>query len=97
MTCHICASPTCLGECSTVVNKVIIDTPYESQSLVERLRNRARIRRNIPRAKDGGEDRISNDLEEAANKLEEQERIIKTLENRMQYLTEYGLVTNNLY
>lgn len=48
--------------------------PVSEQTLVERLRNRASIRRNIPRAKEGEVDRISNDLEEAANRIEELER-----------------------
>ena len=48
--------------------------PIEQQSLVYRLRKRAEIRRQISSRKsvqDGKPDRISDLLEEAANKIEE--------------------------
>jgi hypothetical protein len=41
------------------------------ETLIERLRKRARIRRSIPRSEP---DRISDILEEAANKIEELEK-----------------------
>lgn len=42
-----------------------------NDTLIERLRKRAEIRRKIPR---GESDRISDILEEAANRIEELER-----------------------
>ena len=52
-----------------------------NESLIERLRKRASIRRSIPR---GEPDRISDILEEAANKIEELENegLIKDLEKQ---------------
>jgi len=52
-----------------------IDKPYEEQTLIERLRNRALIRRNV-RAKD---DRIAELLEEAARVIEAQENELMEL------------------
>ena len=49
--------------------------------LTERLRKRASIRRSIPRAKDGQSDRISDILEEAADRidyLEEEVRQVRS-------------------
>ena len=48
--------------------------PVSEQSLVFRLRKRAEIRRQIPgrrSVEEGARDRISDLLEEAANKIEE--------------------------
>lgn len=50
-----------------------------SQDLIERLRKRAGIRRSITHRKsvqEGKPDRISDLLEEAANKIEELQKII---------------------
>lgn len=50
-----------------------IDKPYHEQTLVERLRNRAAIRRQIPSRKsvqEGKADRLADLLEEAANEIE---------------------------
>ena len=44
-----------------------------NESLVERLRKRAQIRRSIPR---GEPDRIADLLEEAAKRIEELEKIV---------------------
>lgn len=47
--------------------------PYEQQDLVFRLRERARIRRQIPSRKsvqEGKADRMADLLEEAANEIE---------------------------
>ena len=52
--------------------------------LVERLRKRAEIRRSIPR---GEPDRISDILEEAANRLEEYEAAMDT----SSYRTDEGI------
>lgn len=41
------------------------------QDIVENLRTRASIRRNIPRAKPGERDRIADLCEEAADEIEE--------------------------
>lgn len=68
MTCHICASPTCLGECEEFKT---IREPEDD--LVYRLRKRAEIRRQIPSRKsvqEGKPDRIADILEEAANEIE---------------------------
>lgn len=62
--------------------------PYEKQSLVFRLRERARIRRQIPTRKsvqDNEPDRLSDLLEEAANEIE---NLRSTLRMKIdQYLT----------
>lgn len=53
--------------------------PVEEQTLVERLRIRATIRRNIPGRKsvqEGREDRLANLLDEAADRLEQLEEEI---------------------
>lgn len=50
-----------------------IDKPYSEQTLVERLRNRAAIRRQIPdrrSVKEGKADRLADLLEEAADEIE---------------------------
>jgi vacuolar-type H+-ATPase subunit I/STV1 len=52
--------------------------PTDEQSLIFRLRKRAEIRRQIPTRKsvqEGTRDRIADLLEEAADKLEEYERV----------------------
>ena len=59
-----------------------IDKPYEEQTLVERLRNRALIRRNV-RAKD---DRIAELLEEAARVIVELENELIELKARVESL-----------
>ena len=56
--------------------------PVAEQSLVFRLRKRAEIRRQIPTRKsveEGKTDRIADLLEEAANKIEQQNEKIKDL------------------
>jgi hypothetical protein len=60
-------------------------TEEPKQTLVERLRIRASIRRNIPTRKsvqNGEPDRLADLLEEAANKIEE-------LENFYKYFVEF--------
>ena len=60
--------------------------PVSEQSLVFRLRKRAEIRRQIPGRKsveEGTPDRIADLLEEAATKLEEQEKRICELEGTL--------------
>ena len=50
-----------------------IDKPYADQTLVEKLRNRAKIRRQIPGRKsvqEGKADRLADLLEEAADEIE---------------------------
>jgi hypothetical protein len=54
--------------------------PVKEQSLVFRLRKRAEIRRQIPGRKsveEGAPDRIADILEEAANKIEDLERVVR--------------------
>jgi hypothetical protein len=70
MTCPVCAKHTCLDECldwsETKKNAAAND-------LVFRLKERARIRRQIPSRKsvqEGKPDRISDLLEEAAMFIE---------------------------
>jgi hypothetical protein len=56
--------------------------PVAEQSLVFRLRKRAEIRRQISSRKsvqEGAPDRIADLLEEAAQKIQEQEAIIKEI------------------
>lgn len=56
--------------------------PVSEQSLIFRLRKRAEIRRQIPGRKsveEGARDRIADLLEEAANKLEDQNRQLRDL------------------
>ncbi len=70
MTCMICAKHTCLGEC---MDKFFVPKDEEKDDLVFRLRERARIRRQIPTRKsvqEGKPDRIADLLEEAANYIE---------------------------
>lgn len=55
----------------------MINVPLNDQSLVDRLRIRAEIRRQIPSRKsvqEGKADRIADLLEEAAAKIEELEK-----------------------
>lgn len=49
---------------------VIKMKPYNEQTIIEKLRNRATIRRKIGRKADGKPDRIANECEEAANEIE---------------------------
>ena len=59
-----------------------INKPIEDQTLVERLRIRASIRRNNTERKsvqEGKPDRISDLLEEAADEIESLERYIEYL------------------
>jgi hypothetical protein len=54
--------------------------PFEEQTLSEKLRIRAHIRRNATNRKSVAEnspDRLSDLLEEAANRIDELEKIIK--------------------
>ena len=56
--------------------------PVSEQSLIFRLRKRAEIRRQIPGRKsvqEGARDRIADLLEEAANKIEDQNRQLQDL------------------
>ena len=56
--------------------------PYEKQSLIFRLRKRAEIRRQISTRKsvqEGKPDRLSDLLEEAANKIESLEDTIEQI------------------
>lgn len=47
-----------------------IDKPFEEQTIVEKLRNRAKIRRAIGRRPENKTDRIADLCEEAANHIE---------------------------
>ena len=54
--------------------------PVKEQSLVFRLRKRAEIRRQIPGRKsveEGAPDRIADLLEEAANEIEQLQRVVR--------------------
>jgi hypothetical protein len=51
------------------------DKPYEEQTLIERLWNRAAVRRGIGRG-NGERDRIADLLEDAALYIKEQELLI---------------------
>lgn len=54
--------------------------PVKEQSLVFRLRKRAEIRRQIPGRKsveEGAPDRIADLLEEAADKIEQLQRVVR--------------------
>lgn len=65
-----------------VSDKKEINKPIEEQTLVERLRIRASIRRNNTErksVKEGKPDRISDLLEEAADEIESLERHIEYL------------------
>ena len=62
--------------------------PIEEQTLVEKLRTRASIRRSIKDRKsvqEGKPDRIANLLEEAANRLESYEEHIALCESHIDY------------
>lgn len=62
--------------------------PIEDQTLVERLRIRANIRRNNTErksVKEGKPDRISDLLDEAANRLEAYEDYIALCESHIDY------------
>lgn len=55
-------------------------SPNEQLSLVQRLRLRAEIRRQIPTRKsvqNGEPDRIADLLEEAANEIEQQRKLLE--------------------
>ena len=63
--------------------------PIEEQTLVERLRTRASIRRNIKDRKsvqEGKPDRIADLLEEAANEIERKDDIINGLLEHIEML-----------
>ena len=65
-----------------------MNKPLEEQTLVERLRIRASIRRNNTERKsvqEGKSDRISDLLEEAANRLEAYEEHIALCEGHIDY------------
>ncbi len=68
-----------------------MNKPIEEQTLVERLRIRASIRRNNTErksVKEGKPDRISDLLEEAANRLESYEEHIALCESHIDYQNE---------
>jgi hypothetical protein len=63
--------------------------PIEEQTLVEKLRTRASIRRNIKERKsvqEGKPDRISDLLEEAADEIERKDNIINGLLEHIEML-----------
>ena len=63
--------------------------PIEEQTLVEKLRTRASIRRSIKDRKsvqEGKPDRIANLLEEAANEIERKDNIINGLLEHIEML-----------
>ena len=66
-----------------------MNKPIEEQTLVERLRIRASIRRNNTERKsvqEGKPDRISDLLEEAANEIERKDDIINGLLEHIEML-----------
>ena len=66
-----------------------MNKPLEEQTLVERLRIRASIRRNNTERKsvqEGKPDRIANLLEEAANAIERKDNIINGLLEHIEML-----------
>ena len=66
-----------------------INKPIEEQTLVERLRIRASIRRNNTERKsvqEGKPDRIANLLEEAADEIERKDNIINGLLEHIEML-----------
>ena len=66
-----------------------MNKPIEEQTLVERLRIRASIRRNNTERKsvqEGKPDRIANLLEEAANEIERKDNIINGLLEHIEML-----------
>ena len=63
--------------------------PIEEQTLVERLRTRASIRRNIKDRKsvqEGKPDRVADLLEEAADEIERKDNIINGLLEHIEML-----------
>lgn len=52
------------------------DTPFEHQTIVEKLETRAEIRRKIGRTKDGKPDRIADTCEEAARVIRKTEELL---------------------
>lgn len=71
MTCMICAKHTCMGEC---MDRFLVTRDETKIDLIFRLKERARIRRQIPGRKsvqEGKPDRIADLLEEAAKYIEE--------------------------
>ena len=65
-----------------------MNKPIEEQTLVEKLRTRASIRRNIKDRKsvqEGKPDRIADLLEESAEKLEAYEKHIVLCESHIEY------------
>ena len=66
-----------------------MNKPLEEQTLVERLRIRASIRRNNTERKsvqEGKPDRIANLLEEASNEIERKDNIINGLLEHIEML-----------
>ena len=66
-----------------------MNKPIEEQTLVEKLRTRASIRRSIKDRKsvqEGKPDRIANLLEEAANEIERKDDIINGLLEHIEML-----------
>ncbi len=66
-----------------------MNKPIEEQTLVEKLRTRASIRRSIKDRKsvqEGKPDRIANLLEEAANEIERKDNIINGLLEHIEML-----------
>lgn len=66
-----------------------MNKPIEEQTLVEKLRTRASIRRNIKDRKsvqEGKPDRIANLLEEAADEIERKDDIINGLLEHIEML-----------
>ena len=66
-----------------------MNKPIEEQTLVEKLRTRASIRRNIKDRKsvqEGKPDRIADLLEEAANEIERKDDIINGLLEHIEML-----------
>ena len=66
-----------------------MNKPLEEQTLVEKLRTRASIRRSIKDRKsvqEGKPDRIANLLEEAADEIERKDNIINGLLDHIEML-----------
>lgn len=66
-----------------------MNKPIEEQTLVEKLRTRASIRRSIKDRKsvqEGKPDRIANLLEEAANEIERKDNIVNGLLEHIEML-----------
>ena len=69
-----------------------IDKPYDQQSLTEKLRNRAAIRRQITSRKsvqEGKVDRLADLLEEAATEIDRLADALEALEYETGVLSEY--------